>query len=75
MQCVPPTDAELDDRQVDEPDEREDRAGMATEGRVVEGANQREMGEMQNEGRRLRSAAHPTSTRRPRSACPKGCRS
>ena len=49
VQRVPPIDAELDDRQVDHADQRQDGARPVAAHRIVEGAHQRDVAEIQEE--------------------------
>ena len=49
MQRVPPVDAELDDRQVHHADQRQDGAGAVAAHRIVEGAHQGDVAEIQEE--------------------------
>ena len=49
MQGIPPIDAELDDRQVDHTDQREDRAGAIATDRIVKCADQYNVPEVEKE--------------------------
>ena len=49
VQGVPPIDAELDDRQIDHPDQRQDGAGAIAALGVVERADQRDVAEIEEE--------------------------
>ena len=75
MQRVPPVDRELDDRQVDRADQRQDRGGAAGARRVLDGAPQRDARrDTSGTAPAPRSAARPTPNRCPTSAGPTASR-